>query len=98
MEGGLKGGISPPLGYSDFLYPTEMSRCSRCVIRGSGYVKPDVQDTTLNIDLQAMLALRAQQDTKYFPSAEDAKQSRVSGLKTDCKEVKDRDVGPDNTH
>jgi len=38
------------------------------VIRGSGYVKPDTKDTKLDADLETMMALRAQQDTKYFPA------------------------------
>ena len=54
-----------------------MSRCPRCVIRGSGYVKPDTKDTTLDADLETMMALRAQQDTKYFPAPVSAQTAPV---------------------
>ena len=45
--------------------------CSKCTVRGSGYVKPDVKDTKgtkIDEELQKLLLARAQQDIKYFPS------------------------------
>ena len=67
-----------------------MSRCPKCVIRGSGYVKPDTKDTQLDGDLQTMMALRAQQDIKYFPAplpAKDAPEERVATNSTDAFQV-----------
>jgi hypothetical protein len=55
-----------------------MSRCPKCEIRGSGYVKPDKKDPALDSDLQKMIALREQQDTKYFPNYSSAKDASLS--------------------
>jgi hypothetical protein len=41
--------------------------CHGHSIRGSGYVKPDAKDSTMNDDVQKLLATRALQDAKYFP-------------------------------
>jgi hypothetical protein len=68
------------------------------VIRGSGYVKPDTKDTKLDADLETMMALRAQQDTKYFPApllatqnaplvAQTAPEERAAPISTDAFQV-----------
>ena len=82
---GFKGGRYPPL-------LQKMSRCPRCVIRGSGYVKPDTKDTQLNADLETMMALRAQQDTKYFPAPVSAQTAPLSFLPAEAAPLPAKDA------
>jgi len=43
------------------------NKCPKCAIQGSGYVKPETKDPKAESDLQKLLAIRAQQDAKYYP-------------------------------
>jgi hypothetical protein len=53
--------------------------CHGHSIRGSGYVKPDAKDSKMNDDVQRLLAARALQDAKYFPSYSDATNTATTG-------------------
>lgn len=46
-------------------------KCQGKKIKGSGYTKPLISDNSLNPDMQALLAARAAQDARYFPSVQE---------------------------